>query len=187
MHNFAFRIGDKIVCGTFRDADKLRCNDRVFAIVAKRGEIFFAHSLRRMSDDLFMLPLNAVRGPDALFRSCMRVAWYFTLFLRVFIGLLLYTHLSMAYPGREFGWFHILFTLLVPPLIMFPFEFWTYQTMGSTGDYAEAIFRAYGIPRPESFDVTKDMTLFENHGATFFSLNFAQSLAEHKRKFRIKE
>ncbi len=187
VHNFACILKNSVMCGTFKDADKLRNKDVILAVVSKRGDIYFVHSLRRISDDLFMLPLNAVRGPDALFRSCMRVAWNITRVVWIILGVTIYSYISIAYPGRGQYWIFILFTLLAPPLVMFPMELMTYRAMESAGDYAEAIFKVFGIPRPASFDATKEQSIFDAQGGTFLAPNFAKSLTEHKRKFKIRD
>jgi hypothetical protein len=66
-------------------------------------------------------------------------------------------------------------------------EWWTYQTMDSSSDYADAIFKVYEIPKPESFDATKEQTSFEQLGTYFNAPNYVTALAEHKRKFGIKD
>lgn len=184
-HNFAFILEGAVFAGTFKDADKLKCGDKVKAVVSKRREILYVHSLCRCSDDLFMLPLNASRGSEALFKSCMRVAWNITRVLWIVIGLVLYTYISTVYPGRGQYWFFILFTLLAPPLVMFPTEVMTYRTMRSAGLYAEAIFEAYGIPKPENFDAAEEQAMFDGLDGCFVAPHFSNSLEAHRRKFKL--
>ena len=71
--------------------------------------------------------------------------------------------------------------------MMFPTEILTYRAMGPAGDYAETIFRLYGIPRPSDFDAMKGMAQFEGHGGVFPAINGAKALEEHKTKFKIKD
>lgn len=49
--------------------------------------------------------------------------------------------------------------------------------------YAEKIFTAYGIPRPEDFDAHGGMTRFEYRGNNFFAINFELAMKKHKKKF----
>ena len=54
---------------------------------------------------------------------------------------------------REKSFIFSFMIFLIPPLLMFPMELWTYRSFRGTGDYAEAIFKAFGFPNTKRIDL----------------------------------
>ena len=67
MYNFAGLVNGKVVCGVFRDADKIKDGDVVKLVVTQRKDVLYVHSLIRIDDSFFMMPLNAYCGERAFF------------------------------------------------------------------------------------------------------------------------
>jgi hypothetical protein len=198
VSGFRFSIGDslyaentlldgKIVCGVFEDADKLAAGDKITVVVTKRGELLYIHALQRASDHLFLLPLSAVCGQQAFFQKCMRVAFRMTLLLWLVLGIFSIVFHIVEEPANPRYTLFALFTLLAPPLIMYPTELLSYRSMGPSENYAEAIFKVLGIPRSGHFDASAGMEWFGVPGKGFLALSAATALKKHKLLFKIKD
>lgn len=61
----------------------------------------------------------------------------------------------------------------IPPLLMFPFEYWTYRTMrGATregGSYGGAIFNVFGFPNPNKIDLLGDTSLSDGANGGWYA------------------
>jgi hypothetical protein len=185
MFNFAAIIDGRVVCGVLADADKLKSGDAVTAVVSKRGEVLFVHSLKRVRDDLLLLPLSAVCGAEAFFKECMRTAWRVTRLQWVFISTIFIGYELIETPEHSNYLFLILFTLLGPPLMMFPMEYWSYRTMAPTGNYAECIFKVYGFPNPEYFDASAGVAWFAGEDGGFHAMNAARAIEVHQQRYNM--
>jgi hypothetical protein len=160
--HFAGLLNGQVVCGTFQHADNFKEGDRVRAVVSRRGEVLFAHSMMNAATQEFYLPMNVFAGPDGLFRHCMRVALGFTVFGWVISACIaLFTDI-LSMPKLSSTERLALVAMLVgfPPAIMFPFEYWTYRSMRGAQDtdgdsYATAIFKVFGFPRPGQIDLLR--------------------------------
>jgi len=157
VYNFAAVVGDQVVCGTFEHADQFKNGELVKAVVSKREGVLFVHAIMHTKTQQFYMPLGVFAGDRALFKHCMNVAWRFTVLLWIiFFGFELYngtytsTDLSFEKKLTSF-----LMELLFPPMLMFPMEFWTYRSFKGTGGYADAIFLAFGFPKPKRIDLRK--------------------------------
>lgn len=75
--------------------------------------------------------------------------------------------------------------LFFPPIFCFPSEYWTYKIMLGYSTYAEKIFTAYGLPRPDVFDAQGGITRFEDRGNNFFAINFDLAMKKHMEKLNI--
>lgn len=157
MYNFAAAVGEHVVCGTFEHADQFRNGEPIKAVVSKREGVLFVHAIMQSQTKQFYMPLGVFAGDRALLKHCMKVARGFTIFGWVFL-------FAMALLGGVYGNTNpnmttdvrvvlTLMFLLLPPLFMFPFEFWTYRTFRGSGGYAEAIFQALGFPNPKRIDL----------------------------------
>lgn len=187
MYNFAALFGDQVICGVFDKAHRFKEGDHIKAVVSKRGEILYAHSMMRISDHFTCMPLTTVAGKKAFFRGCMKVAWRFSIFLWILIlGFELYSG-SFANSGLSQGEKLIFFLMefLTPPLIMFPMELWTYRSTRYYGYYASAIFSVYGFPRPDDLDIRDGMTFYKEGDFGFGGINAQLALDRHKKKFRL--
>jgi hypothetical protein len=63
---------------------------------------------------------------------------------------------------------------LTPPLIMFPFEFWTYLGMrGKESEegrnYGGAIFKVFGFPKPNKIDLMGDCSLSDGANGGWYA------------------
>lgn len=186
MYNFAAAIDGKVVCGVFEDADKLVSGDSVSVVVSKRGEVLYVHSLYRKSDHLFLLPLGAMCGQAAFFHKCMRVAFRMTVLLWILLGAFSTIFHIVESPANPRYWLFALFSLLGPPLLMYPTELLSYRSMGPSGKYAEAIFQVNEIPKPDYFDASAGMEWFGKPGIGYLALNFSTALKKHKLRYKIK-
>jgi hypothetical protein len=183
MFNFAAILDGQVVCGVFSDVDKLVCGDAVSAVVSRRGHVLFVHSMRRASDDLLLLPQSAVCGSEAFFKECMRVAWRVTRLLWAFIATIFLGYELIETPEHSNYLFLLLFTLLGPPFLMFPMEYWSYRTMAPTGDYAECIFKVYGFPNPDYFDASAGVAWFPGAGGGFHAMSAAKAIEAHRQRY----
>lgn len=185
MHNFAALLGEKVICGVFEKAHKFKEGDHVKAVVSKRGEVLYAHSMIRLSDHLICMPLTAFAGKKAFFQGCMKVAWRFSIFLWISF-FILFAILHANSPSTKESLIIIsVITFISPPLIMFPMELWTYRSTRYYGHYASAIFSVYGFPRPDDLDIRDGMTFYKEGDFGFGGINAELALNRHKKKFRL--
>ena len=75
MYNFAAVMGEHVVCGTFEHADQFKNGEPIKAVVSKRGEVLYVHSIMQEKTRQFYMPLGVFAGNGALFKHCMNVAW----------------------------------------------------------------------------------------------------------------
>lgn len=183
VYNFAGLVNGKVVCGVFEEADKLKEGDNVKLVVEQRGDVLHAHSLLRIADSLLMMPLNTFCGERAFFWNCMKFARNISIsvWIILFAGFFLFVDVSLQKKEDLIAVFCLI--LLLPPLFCFPFEYWTYKSMINYSIYAERIFTAYGIPRPDEFDAQEGITRFEYRGSNFFAINLELAMKKHKKKF----
>jgi hypothetical protein len=165
--HFAGLLDEQVICGTFQHAENIKNGDRVQAVVSKERDIIFAHAILNIKTQEFYMPLNVFSSDEGLFRHCMRVAWISTvcgwaISILVFGFLGVFSDPVMTV-SRKFVFVSL--CLIVPPLIMFPFEYWTYRTMGG-GDksddvdsYGSAIFKVFGFPQPDKIDLMRHSDL----------------------------
>ncbi|MBW3499321.1 MULTISPECIES: hypothetical protein [Janthinobacterium] len=185
MFNFAALVNGKVVCGVFDKANKLKNGDVVKLVVSERGEVLHVHSLLRIEDSLLLMPLNVYCGERAFFKGCMRVAWRFTLFawLVMFAGFFYSVDISMDDLVKPLIASSIM--LLLPVLILFPFEYWTYKSMRYYSLYASAIFTAYGFPLPDDLDIRSGMILYKDAAYGFGAINCEIALQKHRDKYKL--
>lgn len=185
MFSFAALINGKVVCGVFDKANKLKNGDVVKLVVSQRGEVLHVHSLLRTSDALLLMPLNVYCGERAFFKGCMKVAWRFSLFawLVMFAGFFYSVNISMDDLIKPLIAGSIM--LLLPVLILFPFEYWTYKSMRYYSLYASAIFTAYGFPRPDDLDIRSGMTLYKDAAYGYGAINCEIALQKHRSKYNM--
>ncbi len=183
---FAALLGSRVVCGYFEDANHLQSGDQISAVVSQQGDLYHVHSLRRESDNLLLLPWGDVCGNGAFFNRGMKEAWRVTKLSWIFFGAIFVVQ-QMLGDSLEGGNFLLimLFVLVGPPLIMFPMEYHTYRNLGPVRGYAEAIFKAYGIPHADEFDALKGMDAFHGAAGVIFAPNYAKAMHEHAKKFHI--
>lgn len=157
MYNFAAVVGEHVVCGTFEHADQFKNGEPIKAVVSQREDVLFVHSIMQAKTQQFYMPLGVFAGDRALLKHCMNVAWGFTVFgWIVMFGLAFYNDMfGNSHPNVTQEKKIILFMMLslIPAGIMFPMELWTYRTFRGTGGYAEAIFQAFGFPKPKRIDL----------------------------------
>ncbi len=185
VYNFAGLVNGKVVCGVFDNANKLKDGDVVKLVVTERREILHVHSLLRISDSLLLMPLNTYCGERAFFRSCMKVAWRFTLFIWIvmFGGFFYSVDISMDDLVKPLIACSIM--LLLPLLIIFPFEYWTYKSMRYYSSYASAIFTAYGFPKPDDLDMRGGITMYKDQSRGYGGVNCDLALRKHRLKYNI--
>jgi hypothetical protein len=157
VYNFAAVVGDQVVCGTFEHADQFKNGEPVKAVVSKREGVLFVHAIMQTRTQQFYMPLGVFAGDRALFKHCMNVAWGFTILGWIFgFGMAFYNDMfGISRPNVTSEKKMILFAAitLFPPVLMFPMEFWTYRSFKGTGGYADAIFLAFGFPKPKRIDL----------------------------------
>lgn len=185
MFNFAALVNGKVACGVFDRANKLKNGDVVKLVVSQRGEVLHVHSLLRIEDSLLLMPLNVYCGERAFFKGCMKVAWRFTFFtwLFLFAGFFYSVDISMDDLAKPLIAGSIM--LLLPVLIMFPFEYWTYKSMRYYSLYASAIFTTYGFPRPDDLDIRDGMMLYQDAAYGFGAINCEIALQKHRSKYKL--
>ncbi|MCC7683482.1 hypothetical protein [Janthinobacterium sp. FW305-128] len=185
MYNFAGLVNGKVVCGVFDNANKLKDGDVVKLVVTERREILHVHSLLRIGDSLLLMPLNTYCGERAFFRACMKVAWRFTLFIWIvmFGGFFYSVDISMDDLVKPLIACSII--LLLPLLIIFPFEYWTYKSMRYYSEYASAIFTAYGFPKPDDLDIRGGITMYKDQSYVYGGVNCDLALRRHRSKYNI--
>jgi len=165
-YHFAGLLDGQVICGTFQHAENIKDGDRVKAVVSKRGDVLFVHSIMNAKTQEFYMPMNVFSSSDGLFRHCMRVAWGFTIFgwvLFLSIGLFSGVITSPDDSLDDKLKLALLFFVL-PPLLMFPFEYWTYRSIrgdkNEEGDsYGSAIFKVFGFPQPNKIDLMRHSDL----------------------------
>jgi hypothetical protein len=185
MYNFAAMVGDQVICGSFEKADKFKDGDAIKAVVSKRGDVLYAHSLMRLSDYFTCMPLMTFAGKKAFFRGCMKVAWRFSIFGWIFF-LVLFTILHANSPSSNETLIIIsIMSFVFPPLIMYPMELWTYRSTKYYGHYASAIFTAYGFPRPDDLDLRDGMTHYKDALYGYGGMNAELALERHKKKYKL--
>lgn len=185
MFNFAALLNGKVVCGVFDKASKLKNGDAVKLVVSERGEVLHVHSLLRIEDRLLLMPLNVYCGERAFFKGCMGVAWRFTLiaWLVMFAGFFYSVDISMDDLVKPLIAGSIM--LVLPVLILFPFEYWTYKSMRYYSLYASAIFTTYGFPRPDDLDIRSGMVLYKDADYGFGAINCEIALQKHRVKYQL--
>ena len=165
-HHFAGALDGQVICGTFQHAENIKDGDRVKAVVSKRGDVLFAHSIMNAKTQEFYMPMNVFSSADGFLGHCMRVAFWMTVVgwivlfsIFAFSGFLF----DSEVPGsKKLG--IALMCLLIPPLIGYPFELWTYYSMrgdkNEDGDsYGGAIFKVFGFPQPNKIDLLRHSDL----------------------------
>lgn len=185
LYNFAGMVGGDVLCGVFADANRLESGDKIVAVVSRRSGVLYAHSVKRSSDHLLLLPPHALAGQAALFRRCMQFAWRMTIFLWILFGIGQVVYNSLYPESGQSYLFDFIVTLLAPPLLMFTTEFLTYRKMGDAGEYASAIFEVYRIPYPDSFDAVTGMDVYNRDSDTFFAMNADKAIKKHLKRFKI--
>lgn len=187
MFNFSALVNGKVVCGVFDKANKLKNGDVVKLVVSERGAVLHVHSLLRIDDSLLLMPLNVYCGERAFFKGCMKVAWRFTFFtwLVLFAGFFYSVDISMEDLVKPIIAGSIM--LMLPVLILFPFEYWTYKSMRYYSLYASAIFSAYGFPRPGDLDIRDGMMLYKDAAYGFGAINCEIALQKHRAKYRLSQ
>jgi hypothetical protein len=150
--------GQQVVCGTFEHANQLQNGDPVKVVVSKRGDVLFAHAIMHAKTQQFYMPLNTWAGDGAIFMDCMKVGLRMGIFIAVCFLCVFFS--CVLYDGVFSDLFKIenligfamgaFFSLLLCIL----FELWTYSTVRGDGR-AEAIFKAFGFPRPKFLDLTE--------------------------------
>jgi len=62
---------------------------------------------------------------------------------------------------------------VTPPLIMFPFEYWTYSSMRGKGSgddsYGGALFKVLGFPKPNKIDLMGDSSLSDGSNGGWYA------------------
>jgi len=183
--NFAAMLGKQVVCGTFRDAKQLDEGDKITAVVHEHEGILYAKAVIRDEDQMLLLPQMVYAGERSMFRGCMRFAFWMSCIMTLFIGgLFLYfwsvdeRNLGLDALAAFMG-----MSIIFPPVLMYPFELWTYRTIRGYGYVASEIFRVLGVPLPEYFDSRTGLANLKDNSLGF---TFAKALAVHKEKFKIK-
>jgi hypothetical protein len=72
-YNFTTLVDKKLtVCGTFKSAVTLENGEAVQFVVAKRGDLFYAHAAHRIQARTLLMPSATFNGDTAHFKSCMK-------------------------------------------------------------------------------------------------------------------
>jgi hypothetical protein len=179
MHNFAALVGDHVICGVFEHADRFKNGDKIKAVVSKRGDVLYTHAITNTNSKLLYMPLTTFAGEKAFFRGCMRVAWRFSIFLWIFMGIAIF-----AIGGP---WQFYIFTLIFGPTVMFPMEYWTYRSTRYFGERASAIFKVLGFPRPDDIDLSRNGSMYFGNEGWHQGWQYERMLEKHKAKYGIKE
>ena len=185
--NFAGLLGTQVVCGTFEGADTFRDGDHIKAVVSKRGEVLYAHAVMRENDKMLFMPLTTLAGKSAHFRYCMRSAWRACIFAWVFLGLAVGYFLTDGSRtlSLEAIIFVISFFFIVPPLLTFSMELWTYRSTRYLGERASALFKVLGFPKPDHLDLTDFIHVYmpgDTYGARR-AFNYEKALQQHVKRY----
>jgi hypothetical protein len=177
-YNFAGLLDKQVVCGSFQHADKIQDGQHVKAVVSKRGEVLFTHAIMNARTNEFYMPLNVFSSSDGLLRHCMRVAmWASVLGWIVLFGTCYSQGLFDSIEPNVTDSKRITLAaacLLFPPVVMFPFELWTYFSMrgkrSAEGDsYGGAIFKVFGFPKPNKIDLMGDCSLSDGANGGWYA------------------
>jgi hypothetical protein len=165
--HFAGLLDGQVICGTFQHAENIKDGDRVKVVVSKKGDVLFTHAILNVRTQEFYMPMNVFSSDDGLFSHCMTVARNLTVVGWVLMlgGFALVGVFSDPEMSVSTKLVFVLMSLVVPPLIMFPSEYWMYRTMGG-GDksddvdsYGGAIFKVFGFPQPDKIDLMRHSDL----------------------------
>jgi hypothetical protein len=187
MVNFAALLEGRIVCGSFKNASVLVNDDRVGAVVSRRGELLYVHSLRRTRDQLLLLPLNTYAGTRALLRSSIRHVCVGVLGMWLVIGgyfgisAMMEDHLGPVQIGNLISLGAMV--AIIPILVILFSEVPSYRAMRHYGRYASAIFHVHGFPHPDDLHALEGMTSFPGTPHDFSEINAALALEKHAAKF----
>lgn len=181
-YNFAALVnGKEVVCGTFKGAATFENGETVRFVVAKRGDVYYAHAAYRLKPKVLMIPSMTYNGDQAHFRDCMRTG------RNIFIGGLLLAVALVAY-SRNVESAEILedFTLIflggiMSALLGFGEEYWTYKSTRGWGLHGSAIFKALGVPRPDDFSLYGHLDLGQT--SVPFGYLFEEALEAHLKRY----
>ncbi|KHA75741.1 hypothetical protein NC77_27325 [Janthinobacterium lividum] len=185
MYNFAGLVNGKVVCGVFRDADKIKDGDIVKLVVTQRKDVLYVHSLLRIDDSLLLMPLNTYCGERAFFWNCMKFARNMILFMWVMAFAAFFSYVDISVEKKEYIILACSTILLVPLIFWIPFEYWSFRTMRDYSICATEIFAAHGFPRPSDFDMRAGATLFKDHSDGFIGYSCELALKKHMSKYKI--
>jgi len=185
MYNFAGLVNGKVVCGVFSDADKIKDGDIVKLVVTERDDVLHVHSLVRLKDSLFMMPLNAYCGERAFFWECMKVARNMTFFMWIFASAAIFFSVDVSPENKEYLIKVYGAIFILPIIFCFPFEYWSFRTMRDYSIYASKIFSVYGFPRPDDFDMLRGVNFFKEKNYGFVGYSCELALKKHREKFRL--
>ncbi|KAB8047918.1 hypothetical protein GCN78_21225 [Janthinobacterium rivuli] len=185
MYNFAGMVNGKVVCGVFRNADKIKDGDIVKLVVTQRKDVLYVHSLLRIDDSLLLMPLNIYCGERAFFWSCMKFARNMILFMWVMAYAAIFSYVDISVEKREDLIAACGIIFLMPLIFWFPFEYWSFRTMRDYAICATRIFAAHGFPRPNDFDIRNGAALFKDHSYGFIGYSSELALKKHRSKYKI--
>ncbi|MGX9698002.1 hypothetical protein ACWYXK_13540 [Janthinobacterium lividum] len=185
MYNFAGLVNGKVVCGVFRDADKIKDGDIVKLVVTQRKDVLYVHSLLRIDDSLLLMPLNTYCGERAFFWNCMKFARNMILFMWVMAFAAFFSYVDISVEKKEYIILACGTIFLVPLIFWIPFEYWSFRTMRDYSICATEIFSAHGFPRPSDFDMRAGATLFKDHSYGFIGYSCELALKKHMSKYKI--
>ena len=185
MYNFAGMVNGKVVCGVFRDADKIKDGDIVKLVVTQRNDVLYVHSLLRVDDSLLLMPLNTYCGKRAFFWSCMKFARNMILFMWIMAFAAFFSYVDISVEKKEYLIVACGIIFLAPLVFWFPFEYWSFRTMRDYSICATEIFAAHGFPRPSDFDMRMGATLFKNQSHGFIGYSCELALKKHRLKYNI--
>ena len=177
--NFAGLLGEQVICGTFEGADSLKDGDRIKAVVSKRADVMRAHAVMREDDKMLFMPLMTHAGKRAHLRYFLRSGKRASIFSVLFFWV---AGLFMNAPAVVY-----FLVLAAMPLLVMPVELWTYHSTRHVGEYASAIFRVFGLPRPDDLDLIDSIHVFfpgDRVGAEG-AFNYERALEQHRKRYKL--
>jgi hypothetical protein len=183
-YNFAALLNGKaVVCGTFKGAATFENGEKVRFVLSNRADVLYAHAAYRMGPKVLMVPGSTYNGDKAHFAACMRTARNITVGLwfmfGVFFGWKAITDSRGLSPDGKA--LLIVLCSLLPPVIGFAMEYWTYKSTRDWGLHASAIFKALGIPRPDDFSLQGHLS--PNRTNVPYGYLFEEALEAHLKRY----
>lgn len=146
--NFLCLIDNQVMCGTFGGASKLPIDQKVKAVVRKRGNVFVAEGV--LSESMGLVWLSHAWGWKAERTANFRIAGWGYAFAMICV--FLFGGMASGF-GTEKYWELIQITSIGGGVICLVLAFWNSSTMNTFADPATEVFRKLGFAEPEKVNL----------------------------------
>lgn len=176
VYSFACLVDQQPVFGTLPNADGFRNGDHVKVAVTQQGDVLKAHAVLWPNEEVVWMPTSTHMGPKALFRQQMR--WATNMLIGAFICLLIFS----CFVGFKFSF--IFLVTLIAVILFYPMAYSVYRTMSPTGHAAAEVFKVFGFPDPEDFDLLPGLCIqdFRTKKRTDASFSYRKAIEHHMKR-----